>query len=305
MPYLGDVNAQTGFIKMPEPSKSALAADDCLRAAARMHQKLSELSVRIELEDDPGIEPDPPLAVDVFLAAMPKRKNAPKVVHCPKQLGRQKATENIACYVYARIEQAFVSAGNLPGKDRLGQKAKLEDLRAWIDAQLLNPERLIDPYFIQRTTNLFRKGLMEDRRSHRIGTLVEIDSTSPTSRAALLQLKFWVESDLNDDFLLRKGRPTKYQKIMFAAEIANLWNALTGKKIAKGPQTNFAKFVRACWDSGFEERSVDPSFKRILRDHIAEDTDADPCGKCEACKKSEPCKRTRYYGTLMSPAMHS
>ncbi len=272
---------------MPEASKSAAAADACLEAAHRMHHRLQDLILRVELEHDPSVGPAQPLPVDVFLAEMPNRKNAPQVIYRPKRLGSQQWTENLTCFVYGRIEQAFVSAGNLPGKDRAGQKANLEALKAWIDAQLLNPDRPVEPHFVQRISYLFRKGLMEDRRSHRIGTLLEIAETGPTSTTALSRLRSWVESDLKEEALLQRGRPVKYQKIMFAVEIANLWNTLTGKKIARGPNTNFARFVRACWVSGFEGRSVDSNFKRILREHIAEQDN------------TEACERTRYFGRLM------
>jgi hypothetical protein len=281
-------------------SRSDLASsngDACLAAANKVHAFLKALADEIDRSGDPSIGPGTPLPVDVFLSEMVKRRNAPRIIFEPKRLKDQVWTESVTAYVYGSIEAAFVAAGKLPGGNRSGHVQKLRDLRVWIEQQERNPSRPAPKFFTQKTTMLFSKGILEERRKDRIEVIGNIEHCTPTRRGDLAKLKKWVEQDLADSRLRRKGRPTGYQKIVFAAEIANLWNTLTGNPISKGPETNFAKFVVACWQSGFGDTNVNSDFKRTIRDHIAASNE--PCGQCENCKKSEKCERKRYYGILM------
>lgn len=283
---------------MYEPCQSAIVSDACLIAANHLRCKLNEIAKQIECADDPSIRLLQALPVDVFLTEMQSRKRAPRIAFRPKRLGHQLWTESLTAYVCAGIERAFFQAGSLPGGDRSGYVSKLKDLQKWTETQLGEPEPLLPDYFIQKTSHLFRKGILKDRRRERIDTLIKIEQASPNYEAALHQLKSWIEEDLLDEYLRQRGRPAKYKKIMIAAEIANLWNILTGRKMSKGPHTNFAQFVTACWESGFDGKRPGSNFKRVLRYHILEDPDAKPCGKCESCEQGFRCERTRYCGTL-------
>ena len=71
------------------------------------------------------------------------------------------------------------------------------------------------------------------------------------------------------------------------------------RPISRGPETNFAKFVVACWDSGFVGVDVNSNFKRTIRHHIEESDEDYSCGRCDGCRKSEKCERIRYFGILI------
>ena len=144
---------------------------------------------------------------------------------------------------------------------------------------------------------MFKEGVLENRRKDRINVLIEIARDGPTCSCTLAQLKSWIDEDLSDNRLLKKGRPSEYPKIVFAVEMANLWFVLTGRSITKGPRTNFARFVVACWHSGFEGLDVNSDFRRAIRHHIAKSEE--PCGRFEGCSNSEPCRRKRYFGILL------
>ena len=268
-------------------------------AAEQVQRKLIVLARKIDRNNDPSVRPNNPLPVDVFLSDMVKRKNAPRIKFRPRRLKGETWTESTTAYVYARIEAAFVKAGKLPGGNRSGQVRELQELKAWIEEQEKSPSRATPKYFTQKTTFLFTKGILEERRKDRIEVISNIEHCTPSRRADLAKLKEWVEQDLADSRLRRKGRPTDCQKIVFAAEIANLWNALTGRPITKGPETNFAQFVAAAWKSGFVGMDVNFSFKRVIRHHIGESKGPYKCGRCDGCRRSEKCERKRYFGILM------
>lgn len=279
--------------------KETAGRDSCLKAATRVQRRLMALGIEIDRLQDPKVYPADPLPVDIFLADMIKRKHAPRIVFTPKRLGDQLWTESIWAYVYAEIERAFVAAGRMPGGNRSGHVGELRTLRAWIEGQEECPSRGVPQFFTQKTTLLFSKGILEERRRDRIEVISNIEHHSPSEAPDLAQLKKWIDEDLEDTRLRKKGRSAAYQKIAFAAEIANLWNTLTGKPITKGPKTNFGQFVVACWYSGFVGEDVGADFRRAIRHHIDEVKDAQKCGRCEGCKKSEGCQHKTYFGILM------
>lgn len=219
---------------------------------------------------DPSVGPDNPLPVDIFLADMVKRVNAPRIILKLTRLKDHLLTESVTAYVYAGIEKAFVKAGQLPGSNRAGHKVKLKKLKAWVQRQARNPNRKIPKYFVQNNALLFANGILDKRRRERIVVLMNIQNSTQTAKSDLEQLDEWIEKDLANNRISAKGRSPDFQKIEFANEIAKLWKKLTGKPVTKGPHTNFAKFLTACWESGFVGMEVNPSFKRILRDHMRE-----------------------------------
>lgn len=241
--------------------------EDCLIAAEQIQRKLMAICRKVERLQDPAVGPDNPLPVDDFLTAMKRRVNAPRIELEPKRLNNHLWTESVTAYVYAGIEKAFVKAGRLPGSNRAGHKAELEDLRAWVEEQEQAPSRKVPEFFVQKAALLFADGILGERRRDRIDVLMRINYCTPTGTSDLTQLKDWISEDLAHSKITKKGRSTDYQKIAFAVEISKLWFDLTGRPIAKGPQTNFARFVVACWESGFVGVDVNSSFKRILRDH--------------------------------------
>ncbi|MEQ9568158.1 MAG: hypothetical protein RLN85_20505, partial [Pseudomonadales bacterium] len=185
------------------------------------------------------------------------------------------------------------------GGQRSGHKGELRKLKTWVERQEKDPGRPVPLHFVQKTALLFSKGILKDRRRTRIQTISNIGYSVPCEQTDLAQLKKWIDEDLADSRLRSKGRPTDYQKIVFAAEMANLWNDLTGKPISKGPETNFAKFVVACWDSGFVGVDMNSNFKRTIRHHIEESDEDYSCGRCNGCRESEKCERIRYFGILI------
>lgn len=283
---------------MTGSGNEAVDGDACLVAAERVRSHLLVLAGKIEREHDPWVDPDNPLPVDTFLSRMVRRTQAPKLTFKPRRLGRQIWTESLTAYVYAGIENAFVKAGKLPGGNRSGHMKKLRGLLIWIERQEQVPSRTVPRFFEQKTALLFSKGILEERRRDRIEVIGRIGERSPSDPTDLAQLKKWVSEDLADSRLRTKGRPVDYQKIVFAAEVANLWNVLTGRAITKGPKTLFSEFLVACWNSGFVDTDVNSSFKRVLRHHIAESPEPYACGRCDKCMKSEKCQRKRYFGTL-------
>lgn len=242
--------------------------EDCLIAAEQIQRKLMAICRKVEQLQDPSVAPNNPLPVDVFLAEMVKRVNAPRIIFQPKRLNNLLWTENVTAYVYAGIETAFVKAGRIPGSKRAGHKVKLEKLKAWVEEQEADPHRTVHEFFVQETALLFAAGILEERRRDRIAVLVSIQSCAPTEMLDLTQLAEWIDEDLTDCRISTNGRSSDYQKIAFANEIANLWEKLTGRPSAKGPNSNFGQFVVACWKSGFVGVNVNSSFKRVLRHHI-------------------------------------
>lgn len=241
---------------------------DCLTASEQIQRKLLPLCRKIEQLQDPSVSPNNPLPVDTFLANMDKRVNAPRIVLKPKRLKNHLWTESVLAYVYASIEKAFVSAGRLPGSNRAGHKAELKKLKSWVQRQATSPTGTIPKDFVHKNALLFAAGILDERRQERIAVLMNIQNSSRTRESDLDQLEEWIEHDLADNRINIKGRSQDYQKIAFAKEIAKLWKELTGRNPTKGPNTNFAKFLTACWKSGFVDSEVNSSFKRILRDHI-------------------------------------
>lgn len=241
---------------------------NCLTAAEQIQRKLLPLCRKIEQLQDPSVGPNHPLPVDNFLAKMDKRINAPRIVLKPKRLKDHLWTESVTAYVYAGIEKAFVRAGRLPGSNRAGHKAKLKELKSWAQQQATLPLSTIPKDFVRKNALLFAAGILDERREERIAVLMNIQNSSRTRKSDLDQLEEWIEHDLADNRINVKGRSQDYQKIAFANEIAKLWKELTGRDPTKGPNTNFAKFLTACWESGFVDLKVNSNFKRILRDHI-------------------------------------
>ena len=247
----------------------------------------------------PLARPDNPLPVDHFLAEMADRKNAPRLVSIPNQLGNAFWTNNLSVYIYSGIEQAFTKAGLLPGGNRSGHVAELRKLEAWVAEQGMDPSRAVPTYFVQRAAQLFSKGIIEERRPERIDVFCNI-ARGPTSKPEdLAHLQKWIEEDLDDSRLRIKDRPSEYQRTTLAIWIASLWNVLTGEPITRGPDTNFVRFLRACRKSWFCDTDVEVNFKRVLRHHIGEADVPKACGGCEACKKSAKCERKIYFGILM------
>ncbi len=255
---------------MRKSDQFPVGGEACLIAAEQVQRKLMALARKIDRLRDPSVGPDNPLPVDAFLTEMVKRKHAPRVVFQPRRLKDRLWTESLIAYVYAGIEKAFVRAGMLPGSNRSGHARELRRLLTWVRNQERQPERRVPKFFAEKTALLFSKGILEERRRERIAVIHRIRLCSPSVKSDLAQLKKWIEEDLEDGRLRGKGRPADYQKIVFAVEIANLWNELTGKPITRGPETNFARFLVACWNSGFYGMNVNSSFKRTIRDHIAE-----------------------------------
>ena len=284
---------------MPNSVQESAIADRCLTAAEVVQRKLMSVAREVMRTGDPSVGPRNPLPVDDFLSGMVKRKNAPRLVFDPRRLKDHLWTESRTAYIYAGIERAFLMAGRLSSDNRSGHARKLKDLRAWVIQQQNDPGRKPPKHFVQETALLFSKGILEERRRERILVLQRIGSETPSSPADLEQLRQWIEEDLEDPRLDRKGRPVDYQKIVFAVEIANLWNVLTCRPITKGPETNFAQFLVACWRSGFDGADVNDNFKRILRYHIEESTESCKCGRCPKCRNSKQCDQKRYFGILM------
>lgn len=185
----------------------------------------------------------------------------------------------------------------MPGANASGYADELRKLKVWVEDQIRAPERPLPAHFVTKTARLFASGFLEERRPQRVPLLQSIAQDHPSNEDLLRQLGKWIGDDLSDACLRKCGRPCNYQMIVFAAEIANLWNTLTGRPMAMGPDTNFARFLSACWESGSVERQLRVNFKRTLRHHIKEDPD--PCGRCASCTNSENCERKRYYGILM------
>lgn len=284
---------------MEKQSQMAVSSNECLAAAERVSKRLKALATKIDETEDPSSLPDVQLPVDVFLAGMNKRKNAPRVIFKPRMLGNQLWTLSLEAYVYAGIEQAFTKAGLMPGGNRAGHRETLRELRFWVEAQEKNPNLAIPEHFLRRTNRIFVKGVLGERRQERVAVLMGIARHSPTKIEDLERLKNWIDEDLADSRMQKKGRSDGYQKITFAAEIANLWNTLTSEPVTKKPDGNFGQFVVACWKSGFEDLNVNSSFRRTIREHIGEVEDPDPCGRCGNCQNSERCLRKRYFGRLM------
>lgn len=253
---------ETNRIKRPADG------EDCLIAAEQIQRKLMAICRKVERLQDPKVGPNNPLPVDAFLAEMVTRVNAPRIIFQPKRLKDLLWTESMNAYVYAGIESAFVKAGRLPGSNRAGHNAELKKLKAWAMRQAKHPQLAVPKFFVQKSALLFAAGILKERRRDRIGILMNIQDHSPTKRSDLTQLVKWIDEDLADSRLSAKGRSSDYQKIVFAKKIAELWTKLTGRPAAKGPNTNFGRFVVACWESGFVEVEVNSCFKRILRDHI-------------------------------------
>lgn len=271
-------------------------AEACLIAAEQIQRKLMAIRRKIDKTGNPNAKPNNPLPVDHFPEKMAQKKSAPRVILKPRKFGKHLYTASITAYVYAEIEAAFVRAGGLSGGNRAGYLGMLRKLLKWIGDQEKRPDRAVPKWFIQRTSLLFRQGILEDSRKRRIEVIMQIGTYTPTKRDDLAMLKSWVEDDLADVRLTRQGRPPDYQKIIFAAEIANLWKRLTGRPISKGPETNFARFLVACWESGFTDTKMNSNFKRILRHHIGERTD--PCDRCKKCGEGGKCDQIRHFGIL-------
>lgn len=284
---------------MGEPSQKSADREACLITAEQVQRKLMALRRKINRLQDSSVGPNNPLPVDVFLRGMSATKNAPRIVFTPRRLGDHLWTESILAYVYAGIERAFFAAGRMPGGNRAGHVNELNKLRTWVERQEKRPTLRMPKFFTQKTALLFSMGILEERRRDRIEVISNIEHFSPTRTADLAQLKTWIDEDLEDCRLKKKGRPDDYQKIAFAAEIVNLWNILTERPISRGPETNFAQFVVACWKSGFLEVEVNSNFKRTIRDHIGEVEEPRACGRCDGCKKSERCERKRYAGIFL------
>ncbi len=274
-------------------------SDGCFAAAERVREKLKALADKIDESGDPSSSPDTQLPVDVFLAGMNNRKNAPRVSFEPRKLSNQLWTQNLEICVYAGIERAFTKAGLMPGGNRAGHGETLRELQCWIETQTENPSLALPEHFVVRTNRIFVKGVLGERRQERIEVLMSIEHHSPTKLEDLEKLKNWIDEDLADSRLRKKGRSDDYHKITFAAEIANLWNTLTGEPVTKKPDGNFGQFVVACWKSGFEDFNVNSNFRRTIREHISEIENPDPCDRCENCRNSERCSRKRYFGRLM------
>lgn len=283
---------------MSGADRASRNGEACLIAAEQVQRKLLALARKIDRLQDPSVAPNNPLPVDDFLSGMVKRENAPRIIFSPRRLKDKIWTESTTAYVYAGIEAAFERAGRLPGGNRSGHVRELRNLKTWIENQEKDPSRAVPKYFVQNTALLFSKGILEERRKDRIEVISDIGHFSPSRRSDLAQLKKWLDEDLADSRLRKKGRPTDYQKIVFAAEIAGLWNALTGQLVSKGPETNFARFLVACWKSGFVGMEVNSSFKRVIRHHIAEREEPYECGRCDGCRRSGKCERKRYFGIL-------
>jgi hypothetical protein len=249
-------------------SRKDAEGEDCLIAAEQIQRKLMAIKRKVEREQDATVGPNNPLPVDVFLDAMVKRVNAPRIIFQPKRLNDLLWTESLPAYVYACIERAFVKAGLLPGGKRAGHKAELQKLKRWVQRQKKNPDRKVPNHFVENTVRLFAPGILKDRRSERLSLLWKIRERAPTKLTDLNQLDAWIDEDLSSSHLSSKGRSKNQQKIAFANEIAKLWQRLTGQPAAKGPNTNFGRFVVACWESGFVEMEVNSNFKRTLRDHV-------------------------------------
>lgn len=281
--------------KAKAPSNRANA---CQHAAYRIWERFEMHCICVELSENTASPLDEQLPVDVLLDELSNNKNAPNIVFEPLQLSDHIWTKSLTAYVYAGIEQAFTSAARMPGDNLPGHVKKLRGLKAWAIKQLSNPDQAIPKDFATTTALLFAKGILDERRPQRVALLQRIRDKDPTLEADLSQLIAWIETDLADKRLESSGRPSEYQRIIFAAEIANLWNRLTGEKITRGPKTFFAQFLLACWESGFLNEQERVSFKRIIRHNIAEDPHPKPCGKCECCKSSKSCDRLRYFGTL-------
>ncbi len=255
---------------MKKSGRETADAEACLIAAEQVQRKLMAIRRKIVRLNDPSVRPNNPLPVDDFLDGMVRRKSAPRIVFKPTRLGGYIWTESVKAYVYAGIERAFVKAGRLPGGNRSGHAKKLAKLRSWAEQQEKAASRLVPKHFVSRTALLFADGILEDRRRVRIDVVSRIGHSEITDMADLAQLKIWIDEDLADSRLCRGGRSLEYQKITFAAEIANLWNSLTGEGITKKEDGNFVRFVTACWDSGFVGIDVNSSFKRTICDHFAE-----------------------------------
>lgn len=288
-------------VQMRRPIVKPPRSEACLIAAEEVQRKLMSLRRKIERTGNPSVSPRNPLPVDIFLAEMATKVGAPLIIFEPRLLGSQIWTESVTAYVYAGIEQAFVTAGKLPGGNRSGHVRKLKELKAWVEKQEKDPSQKVPKGFVQETALLFSKGILKERRRERILTIQRIGYDMPVMLADLAQLKRWLEEDLADALLRQKGRPADYQKIVFAVEIANRWNVLTGRPMAKGPDTYFAQFLTECWRSGFVGfvgSDFNSNFKRTIRDHIEESKEPYECGRCEECLGGQKCERKRYYGTL-------
>lgn len=252
----------------------------------------------VDLSENTARPLDEKFPVDVFLEELSKNENAPNIVFEPLQLSDHIWTKSLTAFLYAGIEQAFTSAARMPGDNLPGHVKELRKLKTWAIKHLSNPDLAIPKDFATTTALLFAEGILDERRPQRVELLQRIRNKNPTLETDLHQLIAWIETDLADKRLKRSGRPREYQRIIFAAEIANLWNRLTGKKVTRGPKAFFAQFLAACWESGFPNEQERVSFKRIIRHNIVEDPHPKPCGKCECCKSSGSCDRLRYFGAL-------
>lgn len=263
-----------------------------------MWEHLEHHSICVELSENTETVPINALAVDIFLDEMISSRYAPEFVFDPPMLGDHLWTKSVTTYIYTGIENAFTRAARMPGGNRPGYLRELKQLKALVEAQKAEPTRQLPDHFATTTALFFANGILDERRSQRIQLLKRLERDSPPSNADLIQLSEWVEDDLTDARLTIKGRPAVYQRIIFASEIANLWNTLTNEPISRSPGSFFARFVVSCWESGFPDATVKPKFDSVIRKHIIEDPNPKACGRCECCKKSEKCERKRYLGTL-------
>lgn len=272
------------------------SAEDCLIAAEQVQRKLMALCRKIEETEDPNAMPRNPLPVDLFLDGMVKTALSPRIVFEPPDHLRPLYTKSSKAYVYARIEAAFVKAGRVSGGSRVGYVKELQQLKAWVRRQAKQPNRPIPMYFTQRTARLICEGFWKDDHRERLSVVMRLGTDLPSCTDDLVQLEQWIEDDLADKRLKKKGRPPDYQKVIFAVEMANLWGQLTGQRISTNPDTCFERFLVACWQSGLAEMNANSSFKRVLLHRIEERTE--PCGRCKKCSENMECDQIRYFGRL-------
>jgi hypothetical protein len=102
-----------------------------------MHEALKNLAAKIEAAHDPKVAPDCLLPVDKILADMVTRKNAPRIVYVARPHPGQLWTGSTTTFVYAGIEQAFTTAGMMPGGNSAGYVKELKSLLARICSKTL------------------------------------------------------------------------------------------------------------------------------------------------------------------------
>ena len=283
---------------MTKLDKTDVFSEYCLIAAEQIQIKLMAISRKIRKTKDLQARPSNPLLIDVLIDELKLEIRSPLSEFTPMQKKEVAWSRNSTAYLYAGIEHAFVKSGRLPGGNRSGYVKKLRKLRSWALKQIAKPDRPVPLGFVVRTNLLFACGILDERRNERALVILRLASEERSSESDLRQLLTWIDADLCDPRIFKKGRSPDSQKIVFAVEIANLWHEMTGKVIAKAPNSRFVRFVSACWSSGFSEFTgldVNANFVRIISSHVFEMAGPFKCGKCASCEKLEICDRKCHY----------